>query len=463
MYTGNKARRWRQVRLHTLDKRNVKVFNTFQEKSYTFGHTARKLYTLSRLLDVLLSLVLELLSLLHLRRQDLLDLIDSTHHKALGLLAVLLANLLQLLEGAANVGAAGDHVEKLLNATAAAAASALGCLADLLLDELGEVVGVARLASLLQLLPQLAEVTLEKLLLVALDELLELRALVEDGLGLLDALLPSLVAVLLDLLALVLHKLLDLAERVHAEAGLEDVLDLVPGLVDLLLGLGAVLLAHLLELAVLATDLLLQLRVVLDDVLESVTSELANADEGGGDDLPCLGSGLGGEAGLCDVLQLVVGLLNNLVDLALVPGANLLEVIKGTVNVCGGARDVSGVAGDGLLEPLDGLARLGSVLCGLCERIVGGGLCGVDAVDDTAGAREVVETESDEESGGATGETTEESTVAATLLCGLGGLEADVLALVEADGLTELESSGRPEGRSGGGGKHDCDGCCGGV
>lgn len=31
------------------------------------------------------------------------------------------------------------------------------------------------------------------------------------------------------------------------------------------------------------------------------------------------------------------------------------------------------------------------------------------------------------------------------------------MALVEADGLAESESSGRPEGRSGcGGGKHDC-------
>jgi len=43
----------------------------------------------------------------------------------------------------------------------------------------------------------------------------------------------------------------------------------------------------------------------------------------------------------------------------------------------------------------------------------------VDAVDDAASAREVVEAEADEESGGATGETAEESTVAATLLCSL--------------------------------------------
>jgi hypothetical protein len=44
----------------------------------------------------------------------------------------------------------------------------------------------------------------------------------------------------------------------------------------------------LLELVVLATNLLLQLRVVVEDILEGIASELTDADEGGRDDFPSL-------------------------------------------------------------------------------------------------------------------------------------------------------------------------------
>ena len=109
------------------------------------------------------------------------------------------------------------------------------------------------------------------------------------------------------------------------------------------------------------------MRVVVKDILESIAGKLTNADESGGEDLPCLGSRLGSEAALGDFLELVVGLVDDLIDLALVVLADLLKVLKGLVDICGCARDEPGVAGDGLLEPLHGLARLRSVLCGFLE------------------------------------------------------------------------------------------------
>lgn len=116
------------------------------ELSFAFIRTllvVHKNYTLILVLGVLLSLVLELLGLLHLRLEDLLDLLNGAARNALGLLSVLLANLQERLELARDVGATGNEVEELLDTGAACEAAALGLLrslVDLVLDELGEVI-----------------------------------------------------------------------------------------------------------------------------------------------------------------------------------------------------------------------------------------------------------------------------------------------------------------------------------
>lgn len=65
----------------------------------------------------------------------------------------------------------------------------------------------------------------------------------------------------------------------------------------------------------------------------------------------------------------------------------------------------------------------------------------MNAVDNASCAGEVVEEEASEESNTATDNASCNGAIAAALLCAFGGLEANVLTLVEADWLAESESS----------------------
>ena len=316
------------------------------------------------LLSVLLGLTSDLLGLLGLLLQHLSQLLDGLLEELLTLLLVLGGNLAQLLELLHDVSTVGDLLDVLLNVDPAAGelvALGLGLLRGVL-DVLLQVAQVTRVDGGLGALEELGGVTLLQSIGVLLDELLDLGVLVEVGLGLLQTLLPGLVAELLDLLDLLLDELAGLGYAGGAEATGEDVLDLLPSLVNLLLGFGAVLVTELLQLIDVTAELLLDLRVVVDNVANGVTGEVGDLLSEVSQDIESLGGSLHAETGLGQVLELLVGIIDELVGLILVVLSNLLPILEGSIDVGSATRDPANVGVGVLLDVVHSLVGIGCLL-----------------------------------------------------------------------------------------------------
>ncbi|KAH3966079.1 hypothetical protein HBI65_155010 [Parastagonospora nodorum] len=285
--------------------------------------------------------------------QNLGDLTDGVLHDVLCLVAMLRRNVLQLGELRHDLVAAGDLVQVLVETTEARVLD-LVCRA---LDVALEITGVAVLNGLLDALEELLGITTLERISVLLNKLLDLGVLVEVGLGLLHALVPSLVTELLELVDLLLHDALDLLNVRGADASLDDVTDLLPCPVDLLLGLGAVLVTILLELVPVATDLLLQLWMVVHDLLCRVASEVGDAAHVFGEDVPGLVCGDQADVAVTeDGAHLAVSFADDAVDFIAVFLADGIEIIEGRVDVALRARDEGSVALSGI--PCNQLRRL---------------------------------------------------------------------------------------------------------
>ncbi|CRK11065.1 hypothetical protein BN1708_010009 [Verticillium longisporum] len=292
------------------------------------------------------------------------ELLNCLLEQLLALGLVLLRHLAELLQLGQDVAALRHHLDVLLEVAPAAARDLLGpglALFDGVLDVALEVAEIARVDGLAGVVEELFGVALLQRVGILLNELLDLGVLVENGLRLLQSLLPRLVAELLDLLNLLLNELADLLESRKADTTRDDVFDLLPCLVNLLLGLGTVGLPHLLELIDVAAELLLELGVVVDDVRDGVTRKLGDLFCQVGDDIVGLGGCLEAEARLGEVLELLVGIVDEGISFVLVVLAHLLPVVKGRVDVGAAAGNPTDVRVGKLLDVVDGLVSRGRV------------------------------------------------------------------------------------------------------
>jgi hypothetical protein len=327
-----------------------------------------------RLLGILLGLLDNILSLTGLLLENLLELLHGLVQKLLALGLVLLSNLLELLELGQDLAAIGDHLEVLIHTTETPLGAHLGTLGLGLLDSRVDVTlkitSAAGLNAALDLLEQLLGVALLESIGVFLDDLLNLGVLVEVGLGLLETLRPCLVTELLDLLDLLLDDLAGLVDVGSADTTSHDFLDLVPGSVNLLLDLGAVLVTHGLELLDSRADSILELGVVLHEVLGGIGCQSTDLLGKVAKSLGGLAQALAAEARLGDLLELAVGLSDDLVDIILVVLTKSVKVLEGSVDVLATAGDPSDVRVGELLDVVDGVVGIGSVCLDLVAHVV---------------------------------------------------------------------------------------------